>query len=212
MERNNTSQILLSILGVAILVVAVVGVSFAFFTFTGEGQTVNTVTAGTLTFAYSDATAAGNGIAITNAVPISDADGIALKDASNVFNFNVTAVATGTAIAYEVFAVKVSTPATDLPDTAVKLYLKHGDTDATVTKEAPLTISAPNTVKKYSELGLATDKVNKLLYSGSVPKNTASYSQFFQLRMWLSSDVVMGNSDINGRSFKVKINVKANNA
>ena len=52
---NSSKQILLSVLGVAILVVAVVGVSFAAFTFTGTGTKENRITTGTISMTYSEA-------------------------------------------------------------------------------------------------------------------------------------------------------------
>ena len=70
MERKNSSkQVLLSVLAVAILVVAVVGVSFAFFTYSKQGETVNTITTGTLVFSYNEP---ANGILLEDAVPMSD--------------------------------------------------------------------------------------------------------------------------------------------
>ena len=44
-QSNSSKQVLLSVIGVAILVVAVVGVSFAFFNYTRTGQQ-NTVRTG----------------------------------------------------------------------------------------------------------------------------------------------------------------------
>ncbi len=48
-QSNQSKQVLLSVIGVAILVVAVVGVSFAFFNYTRTGS-ANTVTTGTIKF------------------------------------------------------------------------------------------------------------------------------------------------------------------
>lgn len=48
-QSNSSKQVLLSVIGVAILVVAVVGVSFAFFNYTRSGQ-VNTVETGKIYF------------------------------------------------------------------------------------------------------------------------------------------------------------------
>jgi len=57
MNNNNSSkQILLSVIGVAILVIAVVGVSFAFFSFVYNGETANEVQTGTIVFTASDST------------------------------------------------------------------------------------------------------------------------------------------------------------
>ena len=65
-KDNSSKQILLSVLWVAILVVAVVGVSFAAFTFTGTGTKENRISTGTISMTYSEDT---NGIFITNALP-----------------------------------------------------------------------------------------------------------------------------------------------
>ena len=55
MENNNNSkQVVLSIVGIAILVIAVVGVSFAFFTYSRTGEKNNIITTGSITFALED--------------------------------------------------------------------------------------------------------------------------------------------------------------
>lgn len=63
-NSNSSKQILLSVIGIAILVVAVVGVSFAFYNYTKTGQ-LNTVRTGTITFNTSSSV-----INITNLFPI----------------------------------------------------------------------------------------------------------------------------------------------
>lgn len=54
MNNNSSKQVLLSVIGVAILVVAVVGVSFAFFSYVYNGEKPNTVKTGTIVFTASD--------------------------------------------------------------------------------------------------------------------------------------------------------------
>lgn len=54
MNNNSSKQVLLSVIGVAILVVAVVGVSFAFFSYVYNGKETNTVKTGTIVFTASD--------------------------------------------------------------------------------------------------------------------------------------------------------------
>jgi len=118
-EKNNTSkQILLSVLGVAILIVAVVGISFAAFTYSKAGETTNTITTGTVTMAYTESE---NGINIENAVPMTVEQGKALTGTGNVFDFTVEATITGiTNIDYEVVAVKDET--STINDSDVRLY------------------------------------------------------------------------------------------
>ena len=91
-ENNNSKQILLSVLGVAILVVAVVGVSFAAFSYSKTGEKVNTITTGSIVMSYNETT---NGINLVDALPISDAQGMALSGNTagheEYFDFNVSA-------------------------------------------------------------------------------------------------------------------------
>ena len=70
-QSNSSKQILLSVIGVAILVVAVVGVSFAFFNYTRTGE-ANTVKTGTIVFETSY-----TGINVTNLFPVSRSVAIA---------------------------------------------------------------------------------------------------------------------------------------
>lgn len=73
MSNSNTSkQILLSVIGVAILVVAIVGVSFAFFNYTRTGL-VNTVKTGQIFFEQSQSS-----VSLTNVFPVTAADAAAV--------------------------------------------------------------------------------------------------------------------------------------
>ena len=54
MNENSSKQVLLSVLGIAVLVVAVVGVSFAFFTYSKSGTMNNQLTTGSIFFNFSD--------------------------------------------------------------------------------------------------------------------------------------------------------------
>jgi hypothetical protein len=81
-NSNSSKQILLSVIGVAILVVAVVGVSFAFFNYTRTGA-ANTIRTGTISFNTSNSV-----INITNLFPIAKGD--VATDVNNVGTGTVT--------------------------------------------------------------------------------------------------------------------------
>ena len=66
MNGNSSKQVLLSVLGIAILVVAVVGVSFAFFSYTKTGTQNNVLTTGEI---YTYLTE-GNTTTLSNAMPV----------------------------------------------------------------------------------------------------------------------------------------------
>lgn len=68
MNNNSSKQVLLSVIGVAILVVAVVGVSFAFFSYVYNGGTANEINTGTIVFTASD-----SNFKLTNVFPTASA-------------------------------------------------------------------------------------------------------------------------------------------
>ncbi len=76
-NSKQSKQILLSVIGVAILVVAVVGVSFAFFNYTRTG-TANTVSTGKIKFVSEQS----GGISLSNVFPLTSEQLAAQSDAN----------------------------------------------------------------------------------------------------------------------------------
>lgn len=190
MNKKKTTGIVLSVIGVLALISITAGVTIAFFSYAKEGTTENTITTGTITFLYDEKEAAGNGIKITEALPMSDTDGKALAGDNNVFNFTVTANTTSkTAIPYEVTARMKADSDKDLQD-KVKLYLTTVNGGAE--NAAPLTVNG-DVVKTFANLTqtskVGTDvAIEKTIYNGEVPASSTNYSQDFKLRMWLAGD------------------------
>ena len=190
MNKKKTTGIVLSVIGVLALISITAGVTIAFFSYAKEGTTENTITTGTITFLYDEKEAAGNGIKITEALPMSDTDGKALAGDNNVFNFTVTANTTSkTAIPYEVTARMKADSDKDLQD-KVKLYLTTVNGGAETA--APLTVNG-DVVKTFANLTqtskVGTDvAIEKTIYNGEVPASSTNYSQDFKLRMWLAGD------------------------
>ena len=121
MEEDNSRKVFLSVLGVAILLVAVVGVSFALYS-TGATGKDNSISTGTITMSYTEP---DNGILLEHALPISDAAGKQLTGPGKVFTFTVATNATGTVtVPYEINITKVET--SSLADSAVAVYLTKG--------------------------------------------------------------------------------------
>ena len=238
MERKNSSkQVLLSVLAVAILVVAVVGVSFAFFTYSKQGETVNTITTGTLVFSYNEP---DNGILLENAVPMSDEDAkTTLTSGRNVFDFTVTSTINGNAtINYEITA-KESTDQSDI-GTLESKYVKVSLDKVAGGSETPVKAAT-----HYDDLTAGTIATgDKLLGTGSATNSSGSaVTTTYRLRMWMaetdsdgapvemkddkcfttanapvscdaegevdSSKTVRGT---NGKTFSIKINVNAKDA
>lgn len=237
MNNDSTKKVLLSVLGVAILVVAVVGVSFAFFTYSKQGSTENTITTGTLVFKYEEKT---GGINLTNAIPISDEEGKALTGSSNVFDFTVTSNIQGdVSINYEIAVKETSNQEenTTLDSKYVKLRLSTmNSSDGSGLQEVKL--------DHFNNLRAATnDPSAKALATGTATSGTKT--QWYRLQMWMAEtdadgDPTQMKSDVctadgspvgpehpaveceegshvvekgtNGKTFKIKVNVYAKNA
>ena len=73
MIRDDSKQILLSVFGIALLIVAVVGISYAIFIFSSNSRVDNTVRSGGITFQYLEGDSV---IDITDALPVSDVVGM----------------------------------------------------------------------------------------------------------------------------------------
>lgn len=188
MNKKSTG-LLLSILGVISLVLITAGVTYAFFSYAKEGVTVNTISTGTITFYYDELEENGNGIQITDALPMSDTDGMALVGDNNVFNFKVTSTVSGNAnIPYEVTA-RVKDGST-LSSDQIKLYLTATGSETAGTN---YTVNSDSSVKLFSELTATKVSVpagteERTIYTGTVPAKTTSYSEDFTLRMWIKGD------------------------
>lgn len=196
MKDNNSKQVLLSVLGVAILVVAVVGVSFAAFTFSQTGQKVNTISTGTITMSYSEPE---NGITLTNAMPMQDSTGMDLDGANETFDFSVGATISGsgeTTINYAITAV--TEPGTTLKDNFVKVYLTNMASDADSEILAPTVVSS---LPKTSSDASGAPDGQFILDDGTFTTNATNE---YRLRMWVADNyVVTGSSE----TYTLRVNV-----
>ena len=196
-DNNNSKQVLLSVLGVAILVVAVVGVSFAAFSYSKTGEKVNTITTGTITMSYSEDT---NGINLSNALPMSDDQGKALSGSNNVFDFTVTATINGsgnTTINYDVTATKESDSTLD--DSAVKVYLTSIDNSADTQVLAPTKVSALTKTGSSEASGAPNGQ-----YKLTTGTFTSTTTRKYRLRMWVAEDY---SSLSTSGTYKLRVNV-----
>ena len=194
MKDNNSKQVLLSVLGVAILVVAVVGVSFAAFSYSKTGEKVNTITTGTITMSYSETT---NGINLTNALPMSDGVGMTLSEENQYFDFTVEASLEGDVSAnYEVSAEKEAS--STLNNDEVKLYLEKKVNDSYQEVMAPKHFTP---LKQSTDLGTMAGAM--LLDSDTIQEDSIIS---YRLRMWVADDTILGDLE---KSFGVRVSIKA---
>ena len=190
MEQSNQSKkVLLSVIGVAILVVAVVGVSFAFFNYTRTGGT-NTVTTGHIEFSTVNA-----GVAIENMFPIAlNAQGN-IENADLVYTDEAIVKISGNTtynggIEYKVFATNVvNTVAGQTLPISVKVthYGFSSSQNATheyVTGTNSASLLAPTT---YDRAVLAN---NQLLAQGTIPENVNVNEAEIHIRAYLDASKI----------------------
>ena len=202
-------MILVGSILIALLFITV-GVTYAFYTYQGQGQKENMVKTGNLTFVYDEKRAEGNQVTLTNAFPMGDEEGKVQTGENNVFEFQITATTKGAPISYEIYLTKESS--STLSEQVVKTYLtKVNDGIET----AVLDTRNQREINLYSELGESSlVSQGKTLYQETIPESQANYSQTFRYRMWIDEDASQmqdGEWIYNGESFSVKVNVYASN-
>ena len=118
---ENKKTLLFSVLGVILLLVVVIGVSYAMYTFSAQGSKVNQITTGTISVSYEETSQ----VALTNAYPSTDATGSAVEGHDLVFT--VTGSITGsTSVKYDLALANIN-PGATLTAEHIKFNLKKGD-------------------------------------------------------------------------------------
>ena len=202
-------MILVGSILIALLFITV-GVTYAFYTYRGQGQRENTVKTGELSFVYDEQRAEGNQVTLTNAFPMTDEQGKGQMGNNSVFEFVITATTKGAPISYEIYLTKEES--STLSEQVVKTYLtKVTDNSET----AVVDTRNQREINLYSELGDTTLVAQgKTLYQETIPASQATYNQTFRYRMWIDEDASQmqdGEWIYNGKSFSVKVNVYASN-
>ena len=194
---DKKKQLLLSTGLVLILVLMIVGISYAAFKFTGLGQRENTITTGAITMEYTEST---NTISMTGALPTTDATGKVRLTKGEYFDFTIKSSIKGnTNINWEIAAEDItSSSAKKMDGKNIKFYL----TKLTGDKEEE--VMAP---KVYSATTSANTKTGRPSGVMSLATGTMSTSETtnYRLRMYVDEDY-NPQGDGGGLSFSVKIN------
>ena len=174
-NSNSSKQVLLSVIGVAILVVAVVGVSFAFFNYTRTGAP-NTIRTGTIAFETTQSV-----INVNNVFPIPAAN--VETDTTNVKTAEVTITGNTT------YANGI-----DFEITAEDANLTIGEGQSAFTVPLHVTVTQEN-LGSVSNLTLGSfDSTTTLgsgsvLASGTIPANT-SVNGKIKVQVYLDADEI----------------------
>ena len=194
---NNKKQLLLSIGLVLILVLMIVGISYAAFKFTGLGNKPNTITTGAITMEYTEST---NTISMTGALPTTDATGKVRLTKGEYFDFTIKSSIKGNAnINWEIAAEDITpSSAKKMAGKNIKLYLTKLNGDKEEEVMAPKVYTTESTANSY------TGRPSGVM---SLAKGTMSASETtnYRLRMYVDEDY-NPQGDGGDLSFSIKIN------
>ncbi len=194
---DKKKQLLLSIGLVLILVLMIVGISYAAFKFVGLGNKPNTITTGAITMEYEEST---NTISMTGALPTTDATGKVRLTAGEYFDFTIKSNIQGNAnINWEIAAEDITpSSAKKMAGKNIKLYLTKLNGDKEEEVMAP---------KVYNASTSANTKTGRPSGVMSLATGTMSASETtnYRLRMYVDEDY-NPQGDGGGLSFSVKIN------
>ena len=195
---KNKKKDFILILIVFILLIAIVGISYAAFNYAGTGQKLNTITTGAISMEYVEST---NVISMNNALPTTDATGKKRLNDGEYFDFTVKSSITGNAdINYEIAAKEENGNTFDGKN--IKFYLTKVNSDGSEEEAMP--------PKTYSEdpsgngyTGRPSDMMS--LFVGNLNQQGTTEVKY-RLRLWVDENYNPQN-DNGGLVYKVKVNV-----
>ena len=188
-------KIALLILAV-LLIVTIVGVSYAAFAFGQSGKNLNTMTTGIMQMSYEESS---NIIKMTGALPTIDATGKVRLNEGEYFDFTVSSTIQGEAeINWEIAAEDFSSNTFDGKN--VKLYLTSLDGNNNETE-----VMAPNVFTKKTTENKKTGRPANMM-SLATGTMSASTSTKYRLRMYVD-EKYNPQGDGGGKKFAVRINV-----
>ena len=178
-----------------IMVLAIIGVSYAAFNFQGLGQRENTITTGDISMTYEEGE---NTISLGNALPTTDATGTTRLKEGEYFDFSVSSNITGNVnINYEISAKEVGEGTID--GSNIKLYLTR------LTDNGEEQLMTPEVYNEEASENTYTGRpANEMsLYTSSM---SSSESNNYRLRMYVTEEY-NPQGDGGGLTFTVQVNV-----
>ena len=191
----------LVIIGLMILmIIAIIGVSYAAFSYSKTGNTVNSITTGSITMTYTES---DNVINMEGALPTTDATGKIRLNEGEYFDFTISSEISGDInINYEISAKDVTVLEGNekkIDGSNIKLYLTRLTDSGEEELMAPETYNEESTSNSYT--GRPSGEMS--LYTSSM---NSSESNRYRLRMWVDEGY-NPQGDGGNLKFAVKINV-----
>ena len=195
MEKTKKEIVIIGL--ILLMVIALIGVSYAAFSFMGEGTKVNSITTGSITMTYEET---DNTISLNGALPTRDATGKTRLNDGEYFDFTVSSNISGDVnINYEISAKDVTTSDRKIDGSNIKLYLTRLIDDGEEELMTPETYNEESTSNSFT--GRPSGEMS--LYTSSM---SSSESNRYRLRMWVDEDY-NPQGDGGNLTFSVQINV-----
>ena len=195
MEKKK--ELIISIVAVVVLVLAIVGVSFAAFNYSRTGEQVNTITSGAISMQYTET---DNVIQIDKALPTTDATGTVRLKEGEYFDFSVSGTIQGTAnINWEIAAEDITTAERKIDGSNIKLYLTEVNDSQETEVMSPRVYSENDAANEYT--GRPAGQMS--LYATTT--NT-SFTKNYRLRMYVD-EAYNPQDDGGDLVFTIRINV-----
>jgi len=165
------------------LILMVIGVSYAMYTFTGTGTTENVITTGQITVAFAEQ----NNILIQNRYPETDAVGLASTDPNSRMTFTVSSNISGDAtVNYAIGLTDIVEGAT-LKQDHIKIYLtKNGSVANNFTE------NTGKTIKDFEGYSVTNYLDSHAIAQGSV---TGTQTDTYTLKAWIDENYDLPTTD-----------------
>ena len=174
--------------GLVLCLVAVIGITFAFFSTGGTQDTANTFTSGCLNIELTDASSS---IKLTNTYPISDVEGV------DTISYDFTIRNTcDTNTNYSINLESLNQVANSLNADYIKVSLSSDTFDNVISKLSANTEATPEIDGAYESY---------TLYTGSIQANE---TKTYHLKLWIDYDATVEQAA--NKTYSSKINVIAN--
>ena len=184
---------------IIVMIITLIGVSYAAFSYSKTGTKLNSITTGSITMTYTET---DNVININGALPTTDETGKVRLTEGQYFDFTVSSKIAGDVnINYEISAKDITSSAANKIDGSnIKLYLTKL-TDGGTEEELMIPETYNEEESSNSYTGRPSGEMS--LYTSSM---NSSESNNYRLRMWVDEDY-NPQDDGGNLEFSVQINV-----
>ncbi len=185
---KKSAKISLLVGGIVVVLIGVIGITFAFFSTGGSQETANTFTSGCLNISLTDASAS---ISLSNIYPITDIEGL---DGTS-YDFTITNTC-NTDANYQINLESLNKQANSLSADYIKVSLSSdtvGNVISILSDNSSVTPEVANAYEAYN------------LYTGTLK---SSETKTYHLKLWLDYDATVEVAA--NKVYQSKINVVAN--